>query len=73
MRKAWETALYGYLIQQAWRLNDVNPVAVWMNEEFDAVGVGTGLFGYVHASDTEWARGCWENSLAYLLNPHGKA
>lgn len=74
LRRAWETAMYGYLIPQMWKLEDVNPVVIVTEGLCKDVGVGTGYNGYVRSQDAEWARGCLDTgTLLYLLAPTGSA
>ncbi|KAF6814110.1 hypothetical protein CPLU01_14469 [Colletotrichum plurivorum] len=45
MRRMWDTAVYGYLIPQIWKLEGVNPVVIMTDAKCDDVGVGAGLDG----------------------------
>ncbi|KAF6800258.1 Killer toxin subunits alpha/beta 6 [Colletotrichum musicola] len=73
MRRMWDTAVYGYLIPQIWKLEGVNPVVIMTDAKCDDVGVGAGLDGYIRPEHAEWARGCLGDKLSYLLSPSARA
>lgn len=69
IRKRWEHVIFFGLVSQAWDMEGITPVIIDTGADCDAQGVGVG--DYISSTLAEYARGCVDDKLYYLVDPDG--